>query len=136
MTKTEREAELFAFFTEQRETVDQLDNWGAWALDRSIRRTCFSLEGRYRPPQDDEDRRPALAVDTRSALKMAKALAPPAAPAKACFALSAWFIFRLRDNGFAAYMRKHNHPIGVAQIEQAMHDAVLVARNRIRVYNL
>ena len=37
---------------------ERLTRYGRWAMDRQLRRSCGSAEGRYRSFQDDEDRAP------------------------------------------------------------------------------
>lgn len=133
-TKSDRELALFEFFGRERPTVDALHNWAAWAKDRTIRRTCYSAEGRYKSPQNDDDRQPVQAVDIKLALILAKSISPPAVPRRVVFVLSAWFIFDLRENAFCRYMRLHGFPLSVREIETEVHKAVLVARNRIARY--
>lgn len=131
----EREArtlELYSFFAQERETVDRLHNWGAWAKDRIARRTCFSLEGRYRPEKDDADRIAEIRVDMRDALKVAKALSRIPVAVKASHALTAWFVDGYREQAFSSHMRAHQYPTSRREIAGVMHDAVLVARNRLR----
>lgn len=40
------------------EADERLTRYGRWAMDRQLRRSCGSAEGRYRSFQDDEDRAP------------------------------------------------------------------------------
>ena len=40
------------------EADERLHRYGRWAMDRQLRRSCGSAEGRYRSFQDDEDRAP------------------------------------------------------------------------------
>lgn len=127
--------ELYAFFAQERETVDRLQNWGAWAKDRIVRRTCFSLEGRYRPEKDDSDRIAEIRVDMRDALKVAKALSRMPVARKASHALTAWFIDGYREQAFSSHMRAHQYPTSRREIAGVMRDSILVARNRIKAYN-
>lgn len=135
-TRSDRELELFAFFERERRTVDALHNWGAWAKDRTIRRTCYSAEGRYKSPQNDDDRQPVQAVDIKEALQLARSISPPAVPRRVVFALSAWFIFDLRTNDFCRYMRLHGFPLPVRSIETEVYKSVMVARSRIARYTV
>lgn len=41
-----------------RDADERLHRYGRWAMDRQLRRSCGSAEGRYRSFQDDEDRAP------------------------------------------------------------------------------
>lgn len=65
-----------------RDADEVLSLYGRWAMDKPVRRTCGSAEGRYViPPVDDDDQRrvprqPGLNVEQRMAAQRALARVP------------------------------------------------------------
>jgi hypothetical protein len=61
------------------EADERLTRYGRWAMDRARRRQCGSAEGRFRSPQNDDDRQPSevlMHVDEALACQRALARVP------------------------------------------------------------
>lgn len=118
---------------DHRATVERVENWAAWSRSRPGYQSARSLEGRYRPPKDDDDRLPQLVISTLDALAVQRAIAPDkGAPAVAIVALSGWFIERLRADDWCAYMRRSRHPTRPALLSEVMRSSLTVCHNRLK----
>lgn len=59
-------------------TVDRIENWAAWARERTGGSIIGSAEGRYRPERGDQEprRKPRMDIDALDAQIVGKCLAP------------------------------------------------------------
>lgn len=55
------------------EILERLDNWALWCIERDPRRSCRSLEGRYRPEGGDRDI-PVMAINSLDAVIIERAM--------------------------------------------------------------
>lgn len=55
------------------EILERLDNWALWCIERQPRRSCRSIEGRYRPEGGDRDI-PVFVVNPLDAVVIERAM--------------------------------------------------------------
>lgn len=55
------------------EILERLDNWALWCIERDPRRSCRSIEGRYRPEGGDRDI-PVMVVNPLDAVVIERAM--------------------------------------------------------------
>lgn len=55
------------------EILERLDNWAMWCIERDPRRSCRSIEGRYRPEGGDRDI-PVMVVNPLDAVVIERAM--------------------------------------------------------------
>ena len=120
------------------DTHARLQNWARWARDRPAVVRCFSLEGRYRPEllrgdEEQERRQASVPVDVRDALLVYRAVnVAHGFPVRAAFTLAAEYVFKMPQEMFSGYMRRHGFPVRYRALHELVNDARYSARNAIR----
>lgn len=73
------------------EILERLDNWAMWCIERQPRRSCRSIEGRYRPEGGDRDI-PVFVVNPLDAVAIERAMVRM--PIRERGLLKAHFVYR------------------------------------------
>lgn len=109
----------------------RLEDWAYWVFDRGpAPKTCFSAEGRYRPPKDDQERKPRRAIDVDDAAIIERCITHPGFPAQARMILKGWYVLRCNSRQIA---RKAGIPH--SRVEEMLGWSARVLRNRLDRYH-